>query len=76
MDPHSKRVKRLHGRKARAAGNEEGKAIVGRDDWDGGGCEGKEVEEKKNDNKCYHKLGICVPVTVLEKSRSRTDIIC
>lgn len=49
---------------------------MGRDDWDGGGCEGKEVEEKKNDNKCYHKLGICVPVTVLEKSRSRTDIIC
>lgn len=43
-----KRMKRkLHGRKARAAGSEEVKAVVSRDAWDSWGCEQKEAGGKK-----------------------------
>lgn len=43
-----KRMKRkLHGRKARAAGSDEVKAVVSRDAWDSWGCEQKEAGGKK-----------------------------
>lgn len=58
------------------ARSEEVKAIVGEMPKAAGGVRVKKKGGKKEVDKCYHKFCICIPVTGLEKSKSRIGVIC
>lgn len=77
MGPRGKGTKRrFRGGEARVAGSEEVKAIVGEMPGAAGAVREKEAGGNKEVDKCYHKFRICIPVTGLEKSKSRIGVIC